>query len=88
MCCRSRPDCVLTKFSSQGEYTTIDVLDCGSTSLTVAERSFLARVMYHISHTTEHGGATNVMHVGTDNVHQALLTKYFKRSNTIIKSQM
>jgi hypothetical protein len=51
----------------------------------VAERSFLARVMYHISHTTEYGGARNVMHVGTDNVHQALLTKYIKWSTIIIK---
>jgi len=85
MCCRSRRDCVLTKFSSQGEYTTIDVLGCGSSWLTIAERTFLVRVMYHISHTNEYGGATNVVHVGTDNVHQALLTKYIKWSTIIIK---
>jgi hypothetical protein len=40
--------------------------------------------MYHISHTIEYGGAS-VMHVGTDNVHQALLTKYIKWLTIIIK---
>jgi hypothetical protein len=44
MYCRSRRNCMLKKFDSQGEYTTIDVLGCGSISLAVAEGSFLARV--------------------------------------------
>jgi hypothetical protein len=75
---------VLEKFNSQGEYTTIDVLNCGSISLTVVERSFLAQVMHHISQTNKYGGTTNVMHVGTDYEHQASLNKYIKWSTIII----
>jgi hypothetical protein len=82
---RSGRDCVLTKFNSLGDCTTIDVLGCGSFSLTVAEQNFLARVLYRSSHKTEYGGASNVMHAGTDYVHQVYLTEHIKWSTTASK---